>query len=107
MTGLTGVWTPLASAIEQLVNTARAYGVPAQITSGVRTRTQQARLYRRYLAGLNPYPVAPPGTSDHEQGFAVDIWTGSDELNDWLGRVWLSWGGMWSARDRVHFTLRR
>lgn len=106
MAGLSGVWQPLAAAIQQLLDAAHRAGIPAQVTSGVRTHAQQRALYRRYLAGMNPYPVAPPGTSDHEQGLAVDIWAGTDERTDLLGRTWVAWGGAWSVKDRVHFTVR-
>jgi LAS superfamily LD-carboxypeptidase LdcB len=41
------------------------------VGSGLRTRTEQEELWRR--RHTNPYPVARPGTSDHEQGLAVDI----------------------------------
>ena len=106
MPGLAGVWPPLAQAVTRLLDAAHRAGIPAQLTSGVRTHAQQRALWRRYLAGMNPYPVAPPGTSDHELGLAVDIWAGSDELNDVLGRTWVAWGGAWSVRDRVHFGVR-
>ena len=106
MAGLSGVWTPLARAIQQLLDEAHRAGIPAYVTSGVRTHAQQRALYRRYLAGMNPYPVAPPGTSDHELGLAVDLWAGTDEATDQLGRAGVRWGGAWSARDRVHFTVR-
>jgi LAS superfamily LD-carboxypeptidase LdcB len=101
-----GVWPPLANAGRYLIAAAANAGIPAQLTSGYRTHAQQRALYRRYLAGMNPYPVAVPGTSDHERGLAFDVWTGSDEQNRLLGRTWLSWGGYWSDRDRVHFTVR-
>lgn len=105
MAGLAGVWTPLASAIQQLLDAAHAAGVPAQVTSGVRTYKQQYALWRR--RAYNPYPVAYPGTSDHELGLAVDLWAGSDELTALLGRTWVKWGGAWSSTDVVHFTVRR
>jgi LAS superfamily LD-carboxypeptidase LdcB len=89
-----------------LVNLANAHGIPARITSGYRTHAQQRALYRRYLAGMNPYPVAPPGTSDHEIGLAVDIYTDKPQELAILGRQWQSWGGVWSSRDAVHFTVR-
>jgi hypothetical protein len=41
------------------------------MTSGVRSTADQARLYAD--RGNNPNPVAPPGTSLHERGLAVDI----------------------------------
>src|SRR5512143_3290057 len=104
--GLVGVWPPLASAVQQLLDAAHSAGIRAEITSGVRSYSQQARLYRRWLAGLNPYPVAPPGTSDHERGLAVDIWTGSSALNRVLGTAWSRAGGLWTSKDEVHFGLR-
>lgn len=96
----------LAQAIQTLVAWAARQRIPAQITSGYRTHSQQRALYSRYLRGLNPYPVAPPGTSDHEFGLAVDLWAGSDELTDYLGRAWKAAGGLWDVSDRVHFSLR-
>jgi len=53
---------------------ARADGVlgrPVTVVSGLRTRAQQAGLWDRRAS--NPYPVAPPGTSDHERGLAIDV----------------------------------
>ncbi|MGM5020182.1 M15 family metallopeptidase [Tardiphaga sp. 367_B4_N1_1] len=41
------------------------------LSSGVRSTADQARLYAD--RGNNPNPVAPPGTSKHERGQAVDI----------------------------------
>ncbi|WP_271612935.1 M15 family metallopeptidase [Bradyrhizobium sp. CCBAU 21362] len=41
------------------------------MTSGVRSRADQARLYADRASNSNP--VAPPGTSLHERGMAVDI----------------------------------
>ena len=46
-------------------------GEPVPIASGLRTRAQQQALWDRRHA--NPYPVARPGTSDHERGLAVDV----------------------------------
>lgn len=101
-----GIYPPLADSIETLLSAAWAARIPATVTSGRRTHAQQRALYRRYLAGLNPYPVAPPGTSDHELGYAVDIWAGNSEDTRLLGRTWRSWGGLWSERDEVHFALK-
>lgn len=41
------------------------------MTSGFRSNADQARLYAN--RGSNPNPVAPPGSSNHERGLAVDI----------------------------------
>jgi hypothetical protein len=46
-------------------------GRPVVVVSGLRTRAEQQALWDRRHA--NPYPVAPPGTSDHERGLAVDV----------------------------------
>jgi len=74
----------------------------AVLTSTRRTHAEQTRLYRRYLAGQHPYPVAPPGRSAHESGLAFDAWhpTQLDEM----GALWQRMGGRWGGeRDRVHF----
>ena len=46
-------------------------GRPVTVVSGLRTRSQQAALWER--RATNPYPVARPGTSDHERGLAIDV----------------------------------
>lgn len=46
-------------------------GRPVTVVSGLRTRSQQAALWEH--RATNPYPVARPGTSDHERGLAVDV----------------------------------
>ena len=44
---------------------------PVEVVSGLRTRVEQEELWRR--RHTNPYPVARPGTSDHERGVAIDV----------------------------------
>ena len=46
-------------------------GRPVPVVSGLRTYEQQRALWDRRAS--NPYPVARPGTSDHERGLAVDV----------------------------------
>ncbi len=46
-------------------------GRPVPIASGWRSYAQQAALWAH--RATNPYPVAPPGTSMHEQGLAIDV----------------------------------
>jgi len=48
-----------------------ALGRPVEVVSGLRTRAEQQALWERRHA--NPYPVARPGSSDHERGQAVDV----------------------------------
>lgn len=49
-----------------------AEGAGGHVSSTVRSRETQARLYRDYLAGRGPL-AAPPGHSAHERGEAIDI----------------------------------
>lgn len=75
----------------------------ARVTSAYRSRAEQTRLYRRFLAGLSKYPVAPPGRSKHEQGRALDIVARGDVLRR-LGAMWQQAGGRWGGeRDPIHF----
>ena len=46
-------------------------GRPVPVVSGLRTRAEQQALWDR--RHTNPYPVARPGTSDHERGLAFDV----------------------------------
>ena len=46
-------------------------GRPVHVVSGLRSRAEQEALWDRRHD--NPYPVARPGTSDHERGLAVDV----------------------------------
>jgi LAS superfamily LD-carboxypeptidase LdcB len=100
-----GVHPTLVAWVNALIAAASRAGILVTPTSGVRTYRQQAALYRRYLAGLNPYPVAPPGTSDHELGKAVDLWAGDSPRTQVIGRAWKAAGGAWSPSDEVHFHL--
>jgi hypothetical protein len=52
---------------------------------------------------LQEYPVAPPGTSDHEKGLAIDaVSTDPQKLVALLTSAGLSWAG---PSDPVHFSL--
>ena len=46
-------------------------GFPVPVTSGWRSSAQQRALWAG--RATNPYPVAPPGSSAHERGEAVDV----------------------------------
>lgn len=46
-------------------------GQAVPVTSGYRSPAEQAALWAR--RDVNPYPVAAPGTSQHERGRAVDV----------------------------------
>lgn len=100
--GLRAYFRPWA---RDLVDVASTAGLNPRVTSTLRSHTYQARLYRDYLAGRNPYPVAPPGSSAHELGLAFDMVTAPMSALAELGAVWEEWGGVWGGRfgDEVHF----
>ena len=54
-----------------LIRAESLLGTPVPISSGWRSRDQQQRLFDQ--RGSNPYPVARPGSSKHEQGLAIDV----------------------------------
>lgn len=100
---MTGLDPRLRAVARNLPRVARAQGFNARVTSAYRSRAAQAKLYDRYLRGLQPYPVAPPGTSDHEKGIALDVVsTNLNKLVPLLAQVGLNWYG---PSDPVHFTL--
>lgn len=88
---------------QALVNLAGRAGIMPRVTSTLRTYSQQQRLYSAFTRGETKYPVAPPGTSAHEYGYAFDMVAGSSSDMADLGQVWQSWGGIWHAADEVHF----
>jgi LAS superfamily LD-carboxypeptidase LdcB len=113
MSALTALIPELGPVAEAFVNMARAHGLNPVITSVRRSAAAQRRLYdlrQRTLAGtLRPgeapqrYPVAYPGTSDHERGWAFDMVCDNPAE---AGAVWNSWGGHWNPSDAVHFYVR-
>lgn len=90
-----------------LLAAARANGISATVTSTVRSRRTQERLYREYLAGRSRFPAAPPGTSKHERGLAFDLAVRPESALRPLGELWESWGGRWGGRfrDPIHFEV--
>ena len=66
--GTVGLTPEMAAAVARA---GALLGRPVPITSGWRSAAQQAALWAN--RHLNPYPVAPPGTSMHERGLAIDF----------------------------------
>ncbi len=65
-------WRGLDPRLQRALAAAEAaLGHRIPIVSGLRTRADQERLWAN--RHRNPYPVAPPGTSLHERGLAVDV----------------------------------
>lgn len=111
-----GLRSELIPWFEWIVSFVQYYDPSARVSSAYRSNSEQARLYRRFLAGLMPGPVAPPGLSLHEQGRAIDIWTVSGKetasINRALelgGAAWERVGGTWGGHfktvgsDPIHF----
>lgn len=91
----------------ELVQICGEAGLYPRVTSARRSHSDQASLYRRYQAGTWPYPVAAPGTSQHEFGEAFDMVVEPYEALKDVGKLWEQWGGVWGGRygDPVHFGL--
>jgi hypothetical protein len=76
----------------------RDTGQKLRISSAYRSREQQEALWNN--RGNNRYPVAPPGTSSHERGRAVDI------LNFQTAERYLKQQGLYRpdpVGDPIHF----
>lgn len=71
----------LAPFFDKMVGAAKKDGIDLRISSGFRTRSEQERLWEQY--GRNPARVAPPGTSNHEKGNAIDF-ANTPGAYDWL-----------------------
>ena len=80
-------------------------GKKLTLNSAHRTREKQQELYDAYVArGKTGMPVAPPGTSSHESGRAIDIEQGK---NDKVAIGALNNAGLFQTvmpKDPVHFT---
>lgn len=88
---------------EALFQVAQQNRLRPKLTSAYRSMRKQNYLYQRYLEGRHPFPVAPPGSSLHNYGLAIDMVTLN---NDALGRAWMSVGGRYGGKkDWVHFSV--
>lgn len=103
MSWSSGLHPTLRPYFEQLVAIATKLDPGARVSSAFRSSSEQARLYRRFVAGQSRYPVAPPGRSYHEYGRAIDIVARPEVLRR-LGAIWEQAGGTWGGeRDDIHF----
>lgn len=107
-TSLASLQPRMRDAAKLLVQAAPALGATSvRVTSAKRSRAQQTALYKNFLAGKATYPVAPPGSSKHERGLAVDIVVTPPAMQNVLGTWWRSVGGVWGGQfnDPIHFEL--
>lgn len=110
MSDLHPAFRPAANAI---VAVASRFNLRPRVTSTFRDPKLQQILWERRQRTINGtlrpgepaqnLPVARPGTSRHEVGAAIDMVTDVPGAQAWLGGVWRSWGGFWTASDPVHF----
>lgn len=105
MADLLNLHPEVQKRLSRLREWARSAGVPLTVTSGFRSISEQKRLYADAQAGKRILPAAPPGESTHNYGFAVDIVTSKDRLQDLVraaGCAGFVWAG---ASDPVHFDV--
>jgi len=88
-----------------LFDVATRFRLAPRVTSTFRSLSEQRLLYEKFLRGQSRFPAAPPGRSRHNFGLAFDMIANTPEGQDFLGRVWESWGGRWGGRfnDVIHF----
>jgi D-alanyl-D-alanine dipeptidase len=111
MANTVGLDPRFRAVIERLMGYLRAYDARFVITSAFRTRAEQEELWAKYQRRdpSQRFPPLPPGKSQHERGFAVDIArfgvpADQDPLLLELGTWWRSQGGVWGGTgDPVHF----
>jgi peptidoglycan LD-endopeptidase CwlK len=126
-----GLHPSVAAAGKELVKRAYARGVEIQITQGLRTMAEQARLYAQGRTAPGPKVTnAPPGSSWHNFGLAIDfalykkgstalLWDtridqDRDGAADWMEvaqeakKLGFAWGGDWTSfKDYPHFEMTR
>lgn len=85
------------------------------VVSVYRSIARQRRLYAQYAAGKTRYPVAKPGSSQHNlrRAFDVDLSRVPENLWPEIGKAWVNytngngrWGGFFKSKgqyDPIHF----
>jgi len=87
--------------MEWALSVAQDVGLRPRVTSTRRSLAAQRRLYSRFLTGKADFPVAPPGTSLHERGLAIDVVSLDPAL---FATIVAHVGGRWAGpRDWVHY----
>lgn len=69
---LSGLHPQVRAHAEWALEWADYYGVPVDVTSGLRTLDEQARLRRAWEEGRSAWPANRPGDSAHNFGLAWD-----------------------------------
>lgn len=100
MAGIDGIDPGAAASYRRM---SALYGSPLPVTSGRRTRAEQADLRAKYLAGRGAFAL-PAGTSVHELGLAVDFGAAAYA---WLQRCAAAHGWVrTNLNERWHYEYR-
>jgi D-alanyl-D-alanine dipeptidase len=90
--------------LRRLESVAAARGETWNINSGLRTHAEQQALWD--ARGSNPFPVARPGTSNHESGNSADVSVNGRPIQDVVPAAELIRAGIRPlAGDAVHVDL--
>jgi hypothetical protein len=88
------------SAVDTLIKTQKARGVALSVNSALRTLPQQFLLVNWFNRGrCDITAAAPPGTSNHESGVAVDI----NDYSAWINTMSNNQYRWFGNGDRPHF----
>lgn len=105
--GAYGLQKNAAAALARMSAAYQArWGTGLVVNSGGRSYQEQAQLYAAYKAGRGNL-AAPPGTSVHESGRAVDlggaILNASSAQHQWLQSVASQYGFVWTGKNFSQF----
>jgi hypothetical protein len=101
---LTGDLDANPELLRRLESLAAQRGETWRITSGLRTRAEQQALWDNRHS--NPFPVAPPGTSNHEHGDSADVTINGRPIQDVVPAADLLRAGIRPLEgDAVHVDL--
>ena len=101
---LTGDLDANPELLRRLESVAAARGETWKINSGLRTHAEQQALWD--ARATNPFPVARPGTSNHESGNSADVSVNGRPIQDVVPAAELIRAGIRPlAGDAVHVDL--
>jgi hypothetical protein len=101
---LTGDLDSNPELLRRLESVAASRGETWKITSGLRTHAEQQALWD--ARHTNPFPVARPGTSNHEHGDSADVTVNGRPIQDVVPAAELIRAGIRPlAGDAVHVDL--
>jgi hypothetical protein len=103
---LTGDLDANPELLRRLESLAAQRGETWKITSGLRTHAEQQALWD--TRHTNPFPVAPPGTSNHEHGDSADVMVNGRPIQDVISAAELLRAGIRPLEgDAVHVDLAK